>query len=173
MKRSFTLQFLARAINDFERSSINDEALQQLRGYRAAVEPIYATREERRLAWACGASVLALSPDLSKLSPLEHTWHIDLDVFCAEAPKLLAPLRKALVVNITEAEMVDARGADRLAARGKERELRQLRRVETLLVAAKVRNYVIAGDAFYDVVYAFCQDAEKLPAWAARLMEIQ
>lgn len=172
---AFTAAFLDRVDADLRQNSINREALLEIRALRHTLTPSEAgdrvAREERRMVWALFASLAAFT-GISK-EPYEYTpCAVDLGVFCKEVPKLLAPYVRRLTVDVAEADVLDFRGAQRIERADAARELKQIGRIEQLVLCAQARNLFGAGTVFYDFIYRHCANVELLPAWARRLTEI-
>lgn len=174
----FTGSFLEHARQDLEVSSINREALTKVRGLQHLLAPGSAKerfeREDRRITWALLASLnsfVSLSKDPYR--PAGSLDHVDLKTACAEVARFLAQNSRRLVIDLSEVTILDVRDERLVTRREREGELKQIGRIEQLIICAQNKNYRCAGIAFYDFVYRLCADVERVPAWAQCLTEIE
>lgn len=124
-----------------------------------------------RVAWACRASLERFLFERAKTPPPPTSKPLEAG-FVAKALEILAPLEKHLSVSTTEVRMMGTRDSALLESRQDLRQLSQLLHVKRLLNHA-FTDAAISGVAFYNFIYAYCQDVELLTQWAERLLEVQ
>lgn len=169
MSCPFVAQFLARLDVDLNRASINFDLLEKVAAFKQV--DLKEDQLPTRMAWAIVSCLRALA-EPSIVPPPARSWALTAD-FLEEALAGLEPLKKAPTIAVTEIHILDERDAQLRKKREHESDLRQLQRLERLILSVKACDFVQAANHFYDFVYRLCQDTEAVPAWAERLMEIR